>query len=141
MICSSTSSTGSSPHSRGTPSCGLGDRGRRRFIPALAGNTILLLRKAGKITVHPRTRGEHVIEINAEACAYGSSPHSRGTHRVGAHSNVAYRFIPALAGNTSPAPFYSFVSPVHPRTRGEHGSTASKKTSKPGSSPHSRGTP
>ena len=51
------------------------------------------------------------------------------------------RFIPAYAGNTSPAPVLSSRFPVHPRLRGEHDPPRRLVGSGCGSSPPTRGTP
>ena len=111
---------GSSPHARGTR---LGIERRhisRRFIPARAGNTRRSQRKRTKPAVHPRTRGEH-LRIRIEPCqSPGSSPHARGTLRVGWSCWHLKRFIPARAGNTFDSTRIRLAVSVHPRTRGEH---------------------
>ena len=113
-------SCGSSPRMRGTPPAGVpvprlprfiprmrgtqchpGDiAGRRRFIPAHAGNT----RKS-------KTQARHVA---------GSSPRMRGT-RDEIHQQAPHgRFIPAHAGNTGGRRCRPSCHPVHPRACGEH---------------------
>ena len=52
--------TGSSPLARGTPASGFGLDGPRRFIPARAGNTSRRRTLSMRLSVHPRSRGEHV---------------------------------------------------------------------------------
>ncbi len=70
---------GSSPLARGTP------RGKRflgagrRFIPARAGNTALLMGAWVSPAVHPRSRGEHSGMVSARDMDAGSSPLARGT--------------------------------------------------------------
>jgi len=54
---------------------------------------------------------------------------------------TVYRFIPARAGNTKSRPLNTGRRPVHPRTRGEHSSSACSAFQYSGSSPHARGTP
>ena len=50
---------GSSPRLRGTQSWETMEDAYLRFIPAFAGNTILLALPASSSTVHPRVCGEH----------------------------------------------------------------------------------
>ena len=111
-ICARLTSSGSSPHARGTlfasahnvPSC--------RFIPAYAGNA---------------TPGA------CWSCSHaGSSPHTRGT-QSGSLCRLPYlRFIPAYAGNASATSDSRLTTPVHPRIRGERagGRNTPKKQSR-----------
>ena len=70
---------GSSPRARGTRSLTPGGANRGRFIPAGAGNTRAHLPPHSSVTVHPRGRGEHFMEIGPPAEFVGSSPRARGT--------------------------------------------------------------
>ena len=113
--------SGSSPRARGTRTrCGRLPAGGW-FIPACAGNTLL---------VHPIVQRK-----------YGSSPRARGTRRFLRHHDGQGRFIPACAGNTSgrcaPCRWYT----VHPRVRGEHIRVLASPGDMDGSSPRARGTP
>ena len=74
------SSSGSSPRVRGTPSGRLRRACRPRFIPACAGNS-------------------NALASNANA-DIGSSPRVRGTLRVDVVEFERRRFIPACAGNS-----------------------------------------
>ena len=91
-----------------------------RFIPAHAGNTLRPQRRVSLPTVHPRTRGEHVLKVVADV--------------------VGRRFIPAHAGNTLLVWRIPASIAVHPRTRGEHSSSYANCRLVNGSSPHTRGT-
>ena len=91
-----------------------------RFIPACAGNTLVLAVVLHALAVHPRMRGEHAILSQNKLSSSGSSPHARGTRR-----------IVRLARNGGA---------VHPRMRGEHGAMPSHSRWTDGSSPHARGT-
>ncbi len=131
---------GSSPHSRGTQTPQCDATPRRRFIPALAGNTSAPAKRRACQAVHPRTRGEHQDAGFDLHVIGGSSPHPRGTRVVEERAHARFRFIPAPAGNTRPRPRPPEAEPVHPRTRGEHCSCSTACAALPGSSPHPRGT-
>ena len=92
------------------------------IIPALAGNTSDLARAHRFWRDHPRACGEHVIGVNPEIAALGSSPRLRGTHIVADDDLREAGIIPALAGNTSRVKFACTVARDHPRACGEHGS-------------------
>ena len=93
---------------------------RSRIIPALAGNTCGGDPVAGTCEDHPRSRGEYVAPKPQDAQYEGSSPLSRGIHRV-AHRHGGNRgIIPALAGNTNSSRLPENSSGDHPRSRGEY---------------------
>ncbi|EIH43699.1 hypothetical protein EC970259_3229 [Escherichia coli 99.0741] len=71
-----------------------------RFIPAGAGNTLVLNRPALETPVYPRWRGEHGNITNKINVNLGLSPLARGTLAEKEGSGVISRFIPAGAGNT-----------------------------------------
>ena len=112
--------SGSSPPTRGTQRPVHLRAGKRRFIPAHAGNTSRAWSFILPPAVHPRPRGEHPGEIGLIRPFAGSSPPTRGTHVQGRSSADASRFIPAHAGNTSTCDSSLSPFPVHPRPRGEH---------------------
>ena len=117
-----TDSFGSSPLARGTP-CRPHHRSvRERFIPARAGNTQSIRAGSASRPVHPRSRGEHSVKCTPRPAPVGSSPLARGTRHARVPCAVARRFIPARAGNTDHEPAHHRPRPVHPRSRGEHGS-------------------
>ena len=111
---------GSSPLARGTPP----RRGRAgaaaRFIPARAGNTGTRRPGPAPPPVHPRSRGEHITMTLGRIPVAGSSPLARGTRGPGPGRGHERRFIPARAGNTWRSPSGYVLTPVHPRSRGEH---------------------
>ncbi len=136
---------GSSPRARGTRatcrrSCGRGARGRNRFIPAGAGNTIPVPPCRDPTTVHPRGRGEHVFASATKTSTTGSSPRARGTPASCSPSCRRSRFIPAGAGNTNRSPTQEATKTVHPRGRGEHPEAVRNLDGADGSSPRARGT-
>ena len=115
------SSSGSSPHARGT-------RSRVPLAPF-------------PVSVHPRMRGERKFRLCIRLSAAGSSPHARGTPSRGQLGPRCLRFIPACAGNADPGPSGMDQPPVHPRMRGERQGEIGGFPFVAGSSPHARGTP
>ena len=131
---------GSSPHMRGTFVRLQSILQRGRFIPAHAGNIFSRPRATIKVTVHPRTCGEHSTGIPNELPSFGSSPHMRGTSPVGGGREKMRRFIPAHAGNIRRRRRRPRRRSVHPRTCGEHVCVSEDDAHDRGSSPHMRGT-
>ena len=91
----------SSPHMRGTfprirPCTGTGG-----IIPAHAGNTRRLGPISSTCRDHPRTCGEHALQIGFPRTLAGSSPHMRGTLEVLQRIFHGDGIIPAHAGNTT----------------------------------------
>ena len=92
-----------------------------RLIPARAGNTWYHTKNHVRNSAHPRSRGEHWLDITTTQPSRGSSPLARGTRRK-------------LPPSQSP-------HSAHPRSRGEHDVNLSHKEITGGSSPLARGTP
>ena len=90
--------------------------------------------------VYPRWRGEHGSKSNAVQLYAGLSPLARGTLVDGFPPVFAIRFIPAGAGNTSPAFHLRVIRAVYPRWRGEHPLRESRCGFNIGLSPLARGT-
>ena len=131
---------GSSPLARGTLTEHEDEVRARRLIPARAGNTKsrgLWLRGRA---AHPRSRGEHRVNIRSWCDSYGSSPLARGTHTPLLGDWLTARLIPARAGNTLTRGSRLPAAPAHPRSRGEHNFTALALLMRNGSSPLARGT-
>ena len=133
--------SGSSPRARGT----LDDhpllRHLGRFIPACAGNTAWMQPRMMPNPVHPRVRGEHLIDMARSVQPSGSSPRARGTPETRHHEPAFRRFIPACAGNTVYWSLPMMQIWVHPRVRGEHRHARRLAHRAVGSSPRARGTP
>ena len=91
--------------------------------------------------VHPRSRGEHAVRVGETTEVSGSSPLARGTRGHHPEQRAGQRFIPARAGNTSPARRGTSGTSVHPRSRGEHRHARGNRLLVRGSSPLARGTP
>ncbi|VEA02659.1 Domain of uncharacterised function (DUF2825) [Salmonella enterica subsp. salamae] len=93
-----------------------------------------------KVTVYPRSRGEHINAFAQIAVSGGLSPLSRGTQQGDIYEAKNWRFIPALAGNTPQPSFSTSRSSVYPRSRGEHSVCYPPGFQRIGLSPLSRGT-
>ena len=111
---------GSSPLARGTRRRPARRRKSSRFIPARAGNTSSPSPACTRISVHPRSRGEHRQGIDDATYRAGSSPLARGTPIRKDRQCRGDRFIPARAGNTLVDNLKAQMLAVHPRSRGEH---------------------
>ena len=135
----SSSHTGSSPHTRGAlPSveAGAADLG---IIPAYAGSTSRAPASCRRSWDHPRIRGEHVWAFLASVLMLGSSPHTRGARVENRPGLRRGRIIPAYAGSTVSAGRGRVGASDHPRIRGEHDPEAPLARIDAGSSPHTRG--
>ena len=133
--------SGSSPLARGTQPPQIRVAFGPRFIPARAGNTVPPRPGIRTPSVHPRSRGEHVLVGIVLDLAGGSSPLARGTRSARPEHRFPGRFIPARAGNTAGPTWFPNHSPVHPRSRGEHLQFSASGGDVAGSSPLARGTP
>ncbi len=71
-----------------------------RFIPTHVGNTVKSVEYLKVGSVHPHTRGEHVIPAHGDIDMTGSSPHTWGTRLKYSDNLVSARFIPTHVGNT-----------------------------------------
>ena len=111
---------GSSPQARGTRRETKPKDGRKRFIPAGAGNTQDATAPTATKPVHPRRRGEHCAVSRGSRRFCGSSPQARGTQIRPLLRIFVGRFIPAGAGNTNVTFGLAASYAVHPRRRGEH---------------------
>ena len=110
---------GSSPLARGTRHYLMRCLTGHRFIPAYAGNSLLILFLLLLLAVHPRLRGELKPVRWRSPTDTGSSPLTRGTQIKLAKDRSSSRFIPAYAGNSRIHCGIRPNIPVHPRLRGE----------------------
>ncbi|SUX30020.1 Domain of uncharacterised function (DUF2825) [Chromobacterium vaccinii] len=131
---------GSSPHTWGTPDWARSSWLGRRFIPTHVGNTCQSHKFFLIESVHPHTRGEHVMYQAERAKINGSSPHTWGTLSVHDSAINSLRFIPTHVGNTCKFITCIDFNPVHPHTRGEHATAGPLTRRVSGSSPHTWGT-
>ena len=131
--------TGSSPLTRGKPQARRRDRRRRRLIPPHAGKTHDTHVTPPARRAHPRSRGENHRCVHLRTVASGSSPLTRGKPRANASMSARVGLIPAHAGKTGRRRGRSQQLSAHPRSRGENAGTASRRESRAGSSPLTRG--
>ena len=112
--------SGSSPLTRGKLVTDSTGARRGRLIPAHAGKTVWGRLVRPRRPAHPRSRGENGIEEFHERKNGGSSPLTRGKHRLAVLTQLRERLIPAHAGKTSiglPTQVLGFGS--SPLTRGK----------------------
>ena len=91
-------------------------------------------------SVHPRLRGELFAGEQDSFSNFGSSPLTRGTHRLTPDAQKDRRFIPAYAGNSLRVNAFVRMNTVHPRLRGELSGAVVEALIVGGSSPLTRGT-
>ncbi len=133
-------SGGLSPLARGTHQIWIGAIATQRFIPAGAGNTVVVISCTDIASVYPRWRGEHSSSKAMCVPFFGLSPLARGTQPVARYRCSSCRFIPAGAGNTPAAQPQGRIFSVYPRWRGEHIALVTQRLENAGLSPLARGT-
>ena len=131
---------GSSPRVRGTGGKRDCQGGKRRFIPACAGNRPHAPEGRTGRPVHPRVCGEQRTNFASDSDGAGSSPRVRGTDQAFEPPINVPRFIPACAGNRFSRLLHSTTVPVHPRVCGEQPCFTRRLIHFFGSSPRVRGT-
>ena len=131
---------GSSPRVRGTLRQEVALEIIKRFIPACAGNAVIVPSYLKTLTVHPRVCGERLNVIFHECPAAGSSPRVRGTRGWFMCILSVERFIPACAGNAACCNSAAVCEAVHPRVCGERSVSGAMLREMYGSSPRVRGT-
>ena len=94
---------GSSPHARGAHVIFPAAEIHQGIIPACAGSTTRGRPRGPCARDHPRMRGEHAMEVQAQAIKAGSSPHARGAQQLAPHLDHGPGIIPACAGSTAGA--------------------------------------
>ena len=131
--------TGSSPLTRGARGSSHVGGVLSGLIPAHAGSTTGG-RNAGEYPgAHPRSRGEHARRPQGVSRLQGSSPLTRGARWGSFSCFVGWGLIPAHAGSTSSCFFGFAYQWAHPRSRGEHFASSSRRSVSAGSSPLTRG--
>ena len=130
---------GSSPLTRGKHSRARLSSLVAGLIPAHAGKTHQPRARHSRPRAHPRSRGENSASRPIASRTMGSSPLTRGKHRISGPDACRRGLIPAHAGKT-PAPDGRFdPDRAHPRSRGENPTRPPRRTAWRGSSPLTRG--
>ena len=88
---------------------------------------------------HPRSRGEHLMELRIVRLVSGSSPLTRGAPSSPQIAFQSHGLIPAHAGSTAYVTHTVAEGRAHPRSRGEHLVTTIRVRQPAGSSPLTRG--
>ena len=113
-------SAGSSPLTRGKPTCTMHRARCIGLIPAHAGKTSSGGMPYAACSAHPRSRGENSHGSGTNTSVRGSSPLTRGKRRDRTPPRRSRRLIPAHAGKTSPSHTARGPGMAHPRSRGEN---------------------
>ena len=120
-------SAGSSPHTRGAHLHARGWIPGDGIIPAYAGSTVPVSDSGAGEEDHPRIRGEHRLRLLGRLGSVGSSPHTRGARRSNTGHYRRMRIIPAYAGSTMAVSAIAFTFMDHPRIRGEHSGSPTRR--------------
>ena len=112
--------TGTSPRTRGKRGGGGADFLGARNIPAHAGKTVPHAPAPGAAPEHPRARGENSKLAAITFKVTGTSPRTRGKHRLRLMEYRKARNIPAHAGKTDKPEITQRFIGEHPRARGEN---------------------
>ena len=115
---------GSSPRMRGKRVGVGGGEELGGLIPAYAGKTMFLRRRAQCRPAHPRVCGENDLWAGQTVDWKGSSPRMRGKRGRCGSFCLPPRLIPAYAGKTLCRRGCGRVSWAHPRVCGENGPEA-----------------
>ena len=130
---------GSSPLARGPHTMSIVTNASWGLIPARAGTTSLRRRARSSSRAHPRSRGDHNGKKPGATAPAGSSPLARGPRNRYLQGSGRCGLIPARAGTTERARFLAIIWGAHPRSRGDHPSTAPACDTTGGAHPRSRG--
>ena len=131
--------TGSPPHPRGRCFVSLVHIFPSGFTPAYAGKMGCCTSFYTARGVHPRIRGEDLLDRDPYAYMPGSPPHTRGRYKFSSLGQMLGRFTPAYAGKIAGRHGDGGGVVVHPRIRGEDTAAPSGAPHTAGSPPHTRG--
>ena len=130
---------GSSPLTRGKRHFQALNNLSLRLIPAHAGKTARADRGFQSPAAHPRSRGENFLSLKVVTFQEGSSPLTRGKLPLTLARASFIGLIPAHAGKTRFTVVGHFLTPAHPRSRGENSYVTGPDNLCSGSSPLTRG--
>ena len=116
----SSTSSGSSPLTRGKLARRSSGGDSPRLIPAHAGKTQTVKTSFVEVAAHPRSRGENSCQRRNNLIFSGSSPLTRGKPRLFLQVSLGGGLIPAHAGKTVTPAGEDIVTRAHPRSRGEN---------------------
>ena len=136
---SETSTTGSSPLTRGKREAQAAILAWAGLIPAHAGKTWSCPWRSARPWAHPRSRGENRDLPRPVALDLGSSPLTRGKRADARLRRGPARLIPAHAGKTLDITVQGRSAEAHPRSRGENAPGETYEGTVTGSSPLTRG--
>ena len=91
-----------------------------RFTPTRVGITHDFLIPVNSISVHPHTRGDHLLKISLTRSNDGSPPHAWGSLDAWQTASQISRFTPTRVGITVLGCKDHATVAVHPHTRGDH---------------------
>ncbi len=110
---------GSPPHAWGHPKLLHYIKCATRFTPTRVGTSSAFSPCISRSTVHPHTRGDIVIRLQARAALRGSPPHAWGHHWMNKVYEAFARFTPTRVGTSLQRSVGASATPVHPHTRGD----------------------
>ena len=139
LVMSPISRSGLSPRGRGKLAAPQARRGRRRSIPAWAGETRIVPAERSSMTVYPRVGGGNNPAHPGSVLCQGLSPRGRGKLAARALGIERTRSIPAWAGETNRCRFSCCSDQVYPRVGGGNFDRGDMMTSHDGLSPRGRG--
>ncbi len=112
-------SRGSPPRARGHARLRRPDARSGRFTPACAGTCAATAARRRAATVHPRVRGDMIVDALGMTLLDGSPPRARGHAVATTNAGIVGRFTPACAGTWDSECRLHSLRPVHPRVRGD----------------------
>ena len=110
-----------------------------RLIPTHAGKTPSRSPRLSLAGAHPHSRGENCSGSSRASISRGSSPLTRGKHRITEIPRVRAGLIPTHAGKTSASTDRTSQPRAHPHSRGENSPSRPWTIPGRGSSPLTRG--